>query len=61
MGSQEQENIEFFRSQPQLLIAQSHGSLVEVDLEIPELHSTGQAKAFLHRVSRRRSVIRSGK
>jgi hypothetical protein len=61
MVSQERENIEFVRSQPRLVIAQSHGPLVEVDLEIPELHSTRQAKAFLRRVSRRRSVIRSGK
>jgi hypothetical protein len=60
MARQEPEDIEFFSSQLQLMIAQSHGPLVEVDLEIPELHSTRQAKAFLHRVSRRRSVIRSG-
>ena len=36
MASQEYEDIEFFRSQLQLLIAQTHDSLVEVDLEVAE-------------------------
>jgi hypothetical protein len=56
MAGQEHEDIEFLWSQPQFLIAQGDGSLVEIDLEVTKLDPPCQGSTLLGSVSLGHSV-----